>query len=484
MTTSDNRDYAGTVLLIAVGTASPLAISSTTHKLPPIGLLSIGAVLEAHCYQPKIFNLLAHPESLHDFTSELRTLTDTPLMVGFTVFTETVKSTFGAASAVRAAFPDTTIVFGGPHSTFCPEELLSHSDVDYVIRGEGEPAVVELLEHLRHRGLPLSEIRGLVYRDPDGRLIYNESRPFQSDLDELPIPSYHLTKRPALLMIIASRGCPGQCTFCASGAVSGAAYRMHSAEFLFSVVHEYLPEGDRGFAVMDDTFTVNKKRTLRFCRLLHASGRNYGVWSIKSRADHVSEDVVRELAAAGCSSVHIGVESGDDEVLKKIGKNITVAKVRRAVEVCLRHHVNIEASFMIGHHCDTLETIEKTMILALALQKICIVAISISTAYPGTYLYNHAAELNVRLFNHDWVSYNLMTPTYDTPNFTANDLLRAMYLFNMEGAHLAKRSMLSGNTHEELWDEMLSWVTTLHREKILIRELETKSWLQSTIPTL
>ena len=154
------------MLLIIGGTTSPLNLSTTgNYDLPPIGLLSIGAALLQHGYEVHLVDLLTRSYTRDQFTEELEKLPRPPIAVGVTVFTETATACMEVAREVKRHFPDTVVVYGGPHATFCADELLRSSDVDIVARGEGDSAMVEILESIKHPRFTLAHIDGIGYRD-------------------------------------------------------------------------------------------------------------------------------------------------------------------------------------------------------------------------------------------------------------------------------------------------------------------------------
>ncbi len=303
------------IIFIQVGNASLLRQRvKTFHYMPPIGLLYMASNLIAHGYKVHVVSLLTRDYSAEALASELRRASTAPLMVGLSIYTENADTSLEVARLVRTIFPETRIVAGGPHATFCKEEILACPDVDYIVCGEGESTIVELLEAIKFPGLPLSTIAGICFRAADGSIIQTAPRENIMRLDLLPFPAYDLDndyELAGVFAVVSSRGCPGRCIFCSSRAYSGSMYRMHSAEWLFSLVFYHYAK--RPFQVLDfqdDTFPVNWLRTKRFCALLKSIRPRFSV-QVKSRVDFISDELVRALSEAGCKCVHIGVESAD-----------------------------------------------------------------------------------------------------------------------------------------------------------------------------
>jgi radical SAM superfamily enzyme YgiQ (UPF0313 family) len=174
--------------------------------------------------------------------------------------------------------------------------------------------------------------------------------------------------------------------------------------------------------------------------------------------DVVNRELLQELAAAGCREIHIGVESGDDHVLKSIGKNITLAQIRQAIRLILEQGLQVTASFIFGHPSDTRETIEKTVLLALAMREFGNTGVAISTPFPGTRLHTDAARLGIRMVENDWRRYNLHTPIYEGRDFTVDDLVRAEYHYRSSTFFDAPERLLTDKPHVEFRLQLTEWV--------------------------
>jgi radical SAM superfamily enzyme YgiQ (UPF0313 family) len=172
--------------------------------------------------------------------------------------------------------------------------------------------------------------------------------------------------------------------------------------------------------------------------------------------------MVKDLAAAGCKGIHIGVESGDDKVLRSIAKNINLDQVRASVIWMAKYGIYVETSFIVGLPKDTKESMEKTLLFALAIRAMgYTAALAISTPYPGTPLYEHSKQLGLRMLTNDWQMYNLNTPIYDTANFAAWDVTRALYLFNKTVFSVEPSVMLTAEPHTEYRRDLFRWMETV-----------------------
>jgi len=314
------------------------------------------------------------------------------------LFTSTAgfESDLRLARGMKAARPNLKIAFVGPHVQVRPDASLAASDdIDFVVRGEFDHAVVEFA-----RGRPLDTILGVSYRQ-DGRVVHNPPRPLlhTDDLDALPfatdvyardlvIENYTV---PFLLhpfiSLYTSRGCPALCTFCLwPQTLSGHAWRVRSAA---NVAREVRQAVDRfpqvkEFFWDDDTFNIRKDRVLELCALLKPLKIR---WSCTARV-HSDRETLAAMADAGLRLMIVGYESGDDRILKNIKKGATVEMARRFTRHCKELGIRIHGDFIIGLPGETADTIQRTIDLAKELDAETI-QVSLAHAYPGTELYEY-----------------------------------------------------------------------------------------------
>jgi radical SAM superfamily enzyme YgiQ (UPF0313 family) len=231
---------------------------------------------------------------------------------------------------------------------------------------------------------------------------------------------------------------------------------------MFSTIYSIHRRQPFGFlSILDDTFTADARRVHSFCAMIESWGVKLR-WAIRTRVDVVGEDLLRRLAAAGCVEIHIGIESGDDGVLKAIGKNITLAAVKVAIARILGNGILLDASFILGHPGDTLETIERTVLLASAIREFAnTVVMSVSTPFPGTAIYDRAAEFGIRILERDWSRYNSHVLVYEASAFTADDLSRANRFFMSQGFAAVPEVLLTGHAQTELRADLANWIAEM-----------------------
>jgi len=367
------------------------------NDYPPLGLGYLAAVLEQNHHQVKIFDFSLN--SVSTLESDVQQVTAfSPHLVGLTAMTSVYHSALETATLLKA-YLGRPIVLGGPHATMCPERILNESPViDYIVRGEGEETVLELVEALRG-DRDLSSVNGLTYRRR-GEVISNPDRELITDLDALPFPARHLfdLKRYGLCTpeglpmatILSSRGCPYNCSYCFKGIV-GRTYRQRSPENIIAELRQLIDEyGIRDFYFIDDLFTIDSRRLEAITAGLIAQRLDIR-WQCLGRVDRVSAESLRQMYAAGCRRIHYGIESGNQEILRRISKGIKLEQVRSAVRWAKEAGIQVKGYFMLGLPGDTEETMQQTIDLAVELD-LDESMFSLTTPFPGTRLWDELVK--------------------------------------------------------------------------------------------
>lgn len=263
----------------------------------------------------------------------------------------------------------------GPHGTTAPEEMIQRSTaVDAVIRGEPELIARDWINAGRE---DLERITGLTYRQ-NGEVRNTADRPYMDNLDVLPFPAYHLfplskyhyrdhcLQRP-FTVALASRGCPYKCTFCLT-IMQGKQWRLRDSKKVADEL-EWLSREHKIRSVMffDYEFGLNRDRTLDLCAEI--GSRNLPLtWGCEMRVSDAKEDVLRAMKDAGCNFIGFGVESGNQEILNKTKKGITLEQVRKAFALTQKLNINCDKPYWIlGLPGETMESIEKTIEFSLEL---------------------------------------------------------------------------------------------------------------------
>jgi hopanoid biosynthesis associated radical SAM protein HpnJ len=276
-----------------------------------------------------------------------------------------------------------------------PEKSLQDcAAIDFVCRREFDYSTVEFAQ-----GKPLEEILGITYRN-NGRVVHNPDRPAIADLDALPnvtdvyyrdldVRRYNV---PFLLhpfvSLYSTRGCPAQCTFCLwPQTLSGHPWRKRSSDRVaaeMAKAKEYWPYV-KEFFFDDDTFNIQKARTIELCQKLKPLKLT---WSCTSRVT-TDYETLKAMREAGCRLLIVGYESGDPQILKNIKKGATVERARDFTRDCKKLGLVVHGDFILGLPGETRESIRRTIDFAKELD-VETIQVSIAHAYPGTELYDFA----------------------------------------------------------------------------------------------
>lgn len=288
------------------------------------------------------------------------------------------------------------VILGGSHPTVLPEQSLVYTGADMVAIGEGEQTLAAVMDRLATDG-DLSHVPSLAWKD-NGKIIVNPKGKLIADINQLPIPSRSFIKRSEYFgeVIMTGRGCPFNCSYCASRNIWGRVVRLRSTESVVGELEE-LREHARSDAgemapgrwvvkVVDDTFTVSRSRTMDILNRIVERGLNCFEFTGGVRADTLDEALVRRMAEANFRRVTLGVESGSPRILKSIRKGETNEDVKRAVDLLRNAGIHTHAFFMIGLPDETLEDIELSKKLIREVRPDHI-EINMVTPYPGTDLF-------------------------------------------------------------------------------------------------
>ena len=386
------------------------------YKRPVLGLGYISACLESNGFDCKIFDAYFNSWSEEELLQRVRDYE--PNIIGITAMTHQILKAARIASELKKQL-NTPIIVGGCHVTALPEKTLAEFPVfDYAVYGEGEKTITELLRCLHGREEPEScAIEGVAFRSGH-RIVVNEPRPYltSSELDALPLPAFNhyygknrlaLADKDSYYVMLTSRGCPYDCAFCMRAL--GKKVRRRTAQ---NVLHEmeYAIEhyGAHTFDFVDEIFLFDSRESRELLQLMIDRGFPQRIrWSGLIRANLVKPELIALAKKAGCYRLEMGVESGDNEILKAIGKGITVEQVRTAVRIIKKTRISLGTYFILGHPNETKQTLRKTVDLAVELNTDTI-AVGLMVPYPGTRISEMASrgEGRYRLLAQDWSEYD------------------------------------------------------------------------------
>lgn len=361
------------LLVVPQQPASADILKISTGITQPLGLGYIAAVLERAGTEVALLDNSVERLTPDEFKDMVRARE--PRLLGLSVCSSSHNTALALARLAKEALPGLTVAVGGIHPSALPGKMLEDPAVDFVIIGEGESTLPELLAALRSGSDPAA-VPGLAFRS-HGRITETAPRPLIEDLDSLPFPAWHLMRMDRYTLpaqrrltsapaagVITSRGCPHACNFCSHNSVFRGRVRFRSPE---SVVAE-LTELQRSHGVgevlfWDDSFLLRPDRATEICRLIVERGLKL-TWSCSSRADQFTLALARQLRAAGCRLVSFGIESGSETIRRSLNKGVTREQAFEAVRVCREAGLLSFCSFMLGSPGETKATAAETIRMA------------------------------------------------------------------------------------------------------------------------
>ncbi len=369
----------------------------TVNAFPPANLLSIGTVLK-HKTTHDVKILDAYNDNLTYEQIADEVAKENADIIGLPVHNVTFYDCLETIRAIRRKCPHVTVCVGGPLTKMFPKEILEHSEIDYVFLGDSEYTFVDLINALeKKKKSAIDSIKGIMYREK--KEIVTTGIPDRvQNLDELPFPDLTLidyTKYYSALesgkpvgIIIGSRGCPYQCSFCSS---ANSGYRMRSIPSMLDEIKMYLDYGISEFMFYDDTFNITAQRVIDFSKEVLA--RRYKIkWGFRGRIDTVSEEMFQIAKEAGLILMMYGVEDATDEGLEYMKRKHNLQQVYDGTKLAKKYKIPITINFMLGlpQH-KTKEDVMRIIKLAKRLQPdYC--QFTVFLPMPGTVFYTIGIE--------------------------------------------------------------------------------------------
>ena len=366
-----------------------------------------------------------------------------------------------AGHLARKICPGVPVIYGGAHCTALFDEFCDVGDC--VVLGEGEVTISEIADHIEGRHCDWNDIRGIAFHN-ESECVVTPPREQIANLDDLPFPDWSLydysnylsipsdrMDRPIHFYSISGmRGCPYICSFCSS--IHGTEVRYRSGE---SVVDEINYNRDRygayHFDFADSNMTLERNRFMELCSSMEE--RELGVmWNMETRVDLVDQEIVQAAHQAGCQVICYGIESGDQDILRKMGKSFTLDQIEYAVQVATEAGLLVKSSFILGHPYETRGSVEETLALARHLRQdygmdsYC----GLVDVYPDSLLH-HMAEKGegcrwVEGMRNNWDAIQRNTATLETDELDKDQLESLFHRFSQEINKIPARDYYRGKT--------------------------------------
>lgn len=374
----------------------------TSFKYPPMGLLALATFLEKDGYSITFIDACIDNLNIAEIIRKVNE--SGAMVVGISSMSVNINQTFKLAQALKENNPQVKVIVGGIHATVMPEHTLGNRFIDIAVIGEGEITAKVLLEAI-FNDKDITAIEGIAFRK-DEKIVINKRRALITDLDSLPIPNYNFldlkkykspyAKRTPFASMVRSRGCPFDCTFCGNPKMFGRTFRCQSPERTLKEIDHLVKEfGIREISFKDTELTLDRSLE-KLCDLLISRKYNL-IWTCNGRVSNVNEKLLKKMHKAGCYSITFGIESGNEEILKHLKKQITLAEAKEGVRAAKKAGLQIVTNFMIGNPFDTKESIEQTIAFAIELDT-DFAYFGFTTPFPGTEL-RRQAELHKWILN-------------------------------------------------------------------------------------
>lgn len=461
--TTTGMNYNRMLLVHPLGYSADAAkrdISRMANIMPPLGITSIAAYLEKRNIKCSIVDCFASPDS--DLPIRDYLIKNKPAFIGISCTTSSFYDGIRISKLAKSISGDIKVIFGGPHVSALKTNVLHDFPViDFVVVGEGEETLAELIES---DGNPDPYIKGLIYRDRSGEIVFTGFRKKGMELDTLPFPAYEKLKGfPAAYKLpifnypkapnsscISSRGCPYACSYC-DRSVFGRSFRFNSAEYMYEHLN-YLKErfGIRHINFYDDLFTFKRKRVEDFTNMMINRPLEM-TFNCAVRAEHIDLDLLRQMKAAGCWMISLGIETGDENLLVQHRQNANLEMLAEKIWLIKKAGIRTKGLLMMGLPGETESSIQKSMDYVFSLP-IDDFNLSKFTPFPGSPVYENISEMGE--FDEDWKKMDCMHFLF-VPNGMTKERMEKLFI-EFYKTHFMRLKVLIGYI-AMLWRSPDSW---------------------------
>jgi radical SAM superfamily enzyme YgiQ (UPF0313 family) len=376
--------------------------TSPESLMPPLELISCAAVArEWHQAEVKLLDAIAEQLSVVDTLIEIKRL-QPEVILALTGF-ECYEDDMNTVCELKKHLPESHIALFGHYATHFPKETLIHSKADFVILGEPELVLNDLLKTLFNH-LPIEPVTGIAYLRNDIMIKQGEAGRIR-DPNDLPVPAYdllpmHKYGEPLMAhpygMIQTVRGCPYQCNYCVKS--YGTKLSQLSTERVIKEMKQWIDlQGVKSIRFIDDTFTLNKHRVIELCQAIIKNDIRVE-WACLSRTDNLDTELLDWMKKSGCKRIYFGMESGSQRMLDIYNKNVKIEDALHALHLCRKAGIETAAFFMSGHPLETEKDFEETLAFAKAAH-LNYASFNPLTPYPGTGLFDEIkGQLNFSIY--------------------------------------------------------------------------------------
>ena len=386
--------------------------ANEVRKSYPYSLVYLSSYLRKNGFENQIIDCDVLGYSVKGLVSHLER--NEASIVGITGYSRYRFAAYAVAREIKKTLPHCTIIVGGRHFSALAEESLNNiSEIDIVVRGEGEITLKELCKAIANRE-SFSNVAGITYRE-NTRIVSTPDRGYEKDIErfsyhisDLPKGPYHLRERVSLkksseisnpISVMTSRGCSGRCVYCC---MSAGRVRFRDSKAVVDEIEEKSRlTNTNELGIFDSSFTVKKSHVIGICEEILRRKLKLK-WSCQSRAN-IDVEVLKLMKEAGCVAISVGIESASTKVLKAIKKEINLDQVMEFLRMCQRVNISALTYFMVSLPEETEEEAEETFRFIRKITPLVFKpALQITQIYPDAKLYYIAKEKGLLPEDFDW----------------------------------------------------------------------------------
>jgi len=430
----------------SAGFGSSFVMPDPKHRYdvyPPIYEAYVAPILESRGHDVRIIDCQSPNMEVEEILKEIER--QKPSLIVSRICLPSYYNDLKITGRIKEAFPSVLLLGWGGICKVFPEQVLKESKLDAVFRVVELETILPEFATAYDQG-KIEGVSGVSCRR-NGEIVHASDRPFNRDLDTLPIQAYHLLDMKKYVAqesryvkggskdrfvpffsVSGSRGCSFNCVYCPYPVTYGP-WRGRSPEKIVDEIDVLVKKYDiHAIWFHDQTFSMIPKRTMSLCDEIINRGLHIH-WATETRVDRLTPEIIKKMKESGCGRLEVGVETGDKTLLKNVGKRgLTPERVETTIDTIKKEGIVAETNFLVGLPGETWEKTKKTVELIRRIRPDVLTAM-IVTPYPGTPLYKMVEE-NGWLLTKDWSKYTLFEPVFSMPKFKAKDMKEAhAYLY-------------------------------------------------------
>ncbi|WP_048190289.1 B12-binding domain-containing radical SAM protein [Methanobacterium sp. SMA-27] len=409
---------------------------------PPLGILQLASFLESRMPEIDIEVLDCQAESVgwNKFAKRIENF-EPDIVVSSALATCNTYTILRTLDTVKKIDPNIKTVVGGQHFTALAQESLEdYSEIDFIIRGEGELTLLDLVQTLKYEKVPL-KVRGISFRH-NGKVIHNPDRPLVDNLDDLPFPGYHFVEdhidkyhfkmmagpNAGYAMVEASRGCIHKCTFCSQWPYWGGKWRSKSPERIADEMAHIYNEYDISFLWLTDDNLGLGKKTSEICdELIKKDITDDLTWFFQARSDDIIKNakILPKLRKAGNYWIMAGLERHDDNTLNKYQKGIKPSNSKLSMDLLKENGIFSQATMIMGDRKDSHSSMQDFREYVNYVDP-DLAIFMVLTPFPGTDLYKTARGKGW-LQEDNWANYDMIHAVMPTEHLTISEVQEELF---------------------------------------------------------